>query len=273
VPTLTTDLCIGSYPSLPEQSISTTANAVTEAFILPARSYYLTEASPSSFDLLYRLGTNSVGLAELPLGLSFTLQRDLRVRVTSLDAVAFTLTWPTDGVLRDLLGFTGNLSPAAVTHTATNISPLIWSAGRTASYSARLDTDGTPVHDTAIGQAATGVISSTSHNTYRENSIIWRYVTNARVWTTAEAGGELYAFWDRVLRRSARFKVYRQTVEDSASTTAITLGSTVLPSAASSTAYVHVPSLPVRFPYSREFGFVESLHPITLDVVTTPEYT
>lgn len=272
MPTLTSDLCIGSYQNLAAQSISTTANAVTEAFVLPTRSYYLENPGDQTFDLLYRLGSNSVGLAELPAGLTWTLQRDLRIRVTSVDAVAFTLTWPVDGVLRDLLGFTGNLSPAAVTHTATLISPLIWSAGRTATYLARLGTDGIPVHDTAIGQSATGVVVATSHNTYRRNQAMWRYVTNARVWTTSEAGGELYAFWDRVLRRVARFKIYRGTVEDSASTTAITLG-TPLPSDASDTAYVYVPPSPVEFPYAREFGYIESTHPVTLDVVTTPEYT
>lgn len=270
MPTLTSDICIGSYPSLPEQTISTTANAVTEDFVLPTRSYYLTEASPSAFDLLYRLSTNSVGLAELPLGLSFTLQRDLRVRVTSLDAVAFTLTWPTDGVLRDLLGFTGNLSPAATIHTAPNISPLIWSAGRTASYRARLGTDGVPVHDTMVGQSAPGTVRATSYNSYRTNTVTWRYVSNARVWTTDEEGGEFYAFWDQCLRRLVHFKIYRGTVEDSASTTAITLG-TVLPS---SGAYVMAPSERVgEMPWGREFGLVESSHPIELPVVTTAEYT
>lgn len=270
MPAVTTDLLIGSYPSLPEQSISTTANAVTEAFVLPARSYYLQNPSDQTFDLLYRVGSNSVGLAELPAGLLLELQRDLRVRISSVDAVAFTLTWPTDGLLRDLLGFTGNLTPAATSHVAPNVSPLLWSAARPATYRARLGTDGIPVRDTAVGQSATGVISSNTHNELRENTLSWRYVQNPRIWTEDEEGGEFFAFWGQVLAHSRRFKVYRGTVEDEASTTAITLG-TVLPRAG--LAYVHIPPSPVKFPFDREFAFVESLHPVVIEVKTRAEYT
>lgn len=269
MPTLTSDICIGSSPNLPAQTMSVTANAVTEDVVLPARSYYLDDGV-SAFGLVYRLGANLTGHSELLGGVTCVVQRDLRVRIESDAAVAFTLTWPTDGVLRDLLGFTGNLTPAATSHTATSISPLIWSAGRTASYRARLGTDGVPVHDTMVGQSAPGTVRATSYNSYRTNTVTWRYVSNARVWTTDEEGGEFYAFWDQCLRRLAHFKIYRGTVEDSASTTAITLG-TVLPS---SGAYVLAPQERVgEMPWDREFKLVESSHPIELPVVTTPEYT
>lgn len=273
MPAVTTDLCIGSYPTLPAQTMSVTANAVTADVVLASRSYYLydTTAYGADWSLIDRLESAIATHAEL-VGQNVTvvLQRDLRVRIDA--DINFTLTWPVDGVLRDLLGFTGNLSPAADSHTAPDISPLIWSAGRTASYRARLDTSGTPVHDTAVGQAATGVVTATRHNTLRSNAAIWRYVANSRIWTTDEENGEFFVFWQEVLSRARRFKIWRNTTEDSASTTAITLG-TALPLSATATAYVHIPPQPVEFPYGREFGFHEYLHPVTIECMTSPEYT
>lgn len=264
----TTDLLIGSYPSLPSQTMSVTANAVTEAVVLPSSSYYLYDGV-SSFGLLYRLAANLVGHSELGGGVTCTIQQDLHVRIASSDATTFTLTWPVDGVLRDLLGFSGNLTPAAASHVAPNVSPLLWSAGRPAIYGARLGTDGVPVHDTAIGQSAPGIVTATSHNSYRRNTLGWRYVRNSRVWTTSEAGGEFFAFFHEILRQVRRFKVYRNVVEDLSSTTDITLGSP-LPS---SGAYVYAPpGRPVEMPWDREFPFVETLHPISIAVVTSPEY-
>lgn len=262
---VTTDLLVGSYPSLPSQTMSVTSSATTEAVVIAAGSRYLYDGG-SALDLLLALAT-AINSHSVVSGCTVVIQRDLRVRIGANQN--FTLTWPADGVLRGLLGFTGNLSPVANTFTATNISPLLWSAGRPAICEARLGTDGIPVHDTAIGQAAPGIVRATSHNSYRRNTLSWRYVQNARVWTTSEAGGEFFTFFREVLRQVRRFKVHRNVTEDLASTTAITLGSP-LPSTG---AYVYAPpSRPVEMPWGREFPTVESLHPITCPVVQSPEY-
>jgi hypothetical protein len=261
-----TDLLIGSYPNLSAQSLTITVGATVEVIVLPAGSYYFRDGT-ASLSLLAALET-AINAHSLIAGATVVLQRDLKVFISG-NGTAFALTWPVDNQLRDMIGATGNLV-SATTHTMPNQSRLVWSAGKRGRFTSRLGTDGTPVHDTATGQAATGVVTSASHNTYRSNSVTWRYVRNARVWTTSEAAGEYFAFWDAVLRHSRRFKVYRDTTEDPASTTAITYG-TLLPS---TRAYVHVPPPPVVFPYGREFEFIESLHPIAIDPITTsPEYT
>lgn len=258
-----TDLCIGSYPNLPAQSLTITVGATAEVIVLPAGNYYFHDGTRS---LMAALAT-AINAHSLIAGATVVLQRNLRAFISG-NGTAFALQWPADGQLRDLVGSTGNLASAA-THTMPNQSPLVWSAGKRATYSARLGSDGIPVHDTATGQAATGIVSSVSHNTYRRNLVAWRYVANARVWTTSEAAGEFFVFWENVLRRARRFKVYRSTTEDPASTTAITYG-TVLPA---TLPYVHTPPSPAVFPFDREFAFVESLHPIAIEVTTAPEYT
>jgi hypothetical protein len=259
-----TDLLIGSRPRLTAQSITVTVGATAEVVVLPAGDYYLYDAT-SARNLMASLAT-AINAHSLIAGATVVLQRDLKVFISG-NGTAFALTWPIDGQLRDLIGATGNLASAA-THTMPNQSDLVWSGGKRARYSARLGTDGLPVHDSATGQAATGVSSTVSHNTYRGNTISWRYVTNARVWTTAEGPGEFFRFWDAVLRHGRRFKVYRGTTEDPASTTAITYG-TVLPA---TLPYRHPPPTPCVFPYGREFEFIEYLHPISIDVTTSPEY-
>jgi hypothetical protein len=260
-----TDLLIGSQPRLTAQSITVTVGATAEVVVLPAGDYYLHDAA-SARNLMAALAT-AINAHSLIAGATVVLQRDLRIFISG-NGTAFSLQWPADGQLRDLVGATGNLASAA-THTMPNQSSLVWSGGKRARYSARLGTDGLPVKDAATGQAANGVLSVVSHNTYRTNQISWRYVANARVWTTAEGPGELVRFWDVVLSLGRRFKIYRGTTEDPASTTAITYG-TVLPA---TLPYRHPPPTPCVFPYGREFEFIEYLHPIAFDVTTSPEYS
>ena len=262
----TSDMCIGSYPALPSQTMAVTATGpVTENCVIAAGNRYLYDAG-SAFDLCTLLAA-AINSHSVLAGVTVTISRDRHLAISS--ATAFALSWPVDGVLRDLLGYTGNLTSNTL-HAAPNISPLLWSANRPATYQARLGSNGVPVTDTAVGQAGTGIVTATSYNTYRANVAIWRYVANARVWTTAEAGGEFYAFYRDVLAKFRRFKIWRGVTDDTASTTAITFGA-ALPSTG---AYTYADTASAgRMPWAREFAFTETAHPITIPVVTTPEYT
>lgn len=62
---------------------------------------------------------------------SCTVRQNRRVRLIS--SGAFTVTWGTATILRDLLGFTqGDLSGQS-SYTADDVSPLLWSPGATAT--------------------------------------------------------------------------------------------------------------------------------------------
>lgn len=266
---MATDLLIGSYRSLPAQTITvSTAGPITSDHVIAAGNYYLYD-DHSSFDLLDAVAAAMEAHAVLT-GATIEVRNNLRLRISANQT--FSLTWPTDGLLRDLLGFTGNLSGQSA-YTATNVSPLLWSANKPGTYKARLGTDGVPVSDTAWAQAGTGKVYATRHNTYREQTILWRFVQNARVWTTAEAGGEFFAFFRDVLSLGRNFKVWRGLVEGDGSSSWDISGDAdqLLPSTG---AYVYQPpDRPMRMPWDREFKFVESLHPITIPCSTTSEYT
>jgi len=111
---------IGSYRGLPEQTL--TIEGAPQ--VIDAGSYYLYDAT-AGLSLLTQLGA---ALLDEVVGGSAVLLRNRKVRLSGSNP--FDLTWPVDGVLRGLLGFTGNLAGQA-TYTAPNISPLLWSPGRT----------------------------------------------------------------------------------------------------------------------------------------------
>lgn len=265
--TYTTDIFLGSYPNLAQQTISVTSGATTENVTLAAGSYYLHDTDTSARSLIETLAA-AIETHSVVSGAGVDILENRRIRISATQT--FTLTWPVDGVLRDLLGFTGNLTPAASSHTASGISPLLWAPGRTGTVEGRLGTDGVPVNDTIVGQAATGIVYAGTHNSYRRNSFGYRYVQNSRVWTTAEAGGEFIAFWRNVLSRFARFRVHTSVVEDTVGTDPMSFGAYHPETGA----YTYAPpGQPGAMPWAREFGFHEYTHPITIPAVTSPEYT
>lgn len=266
---MATDLLIGSYPNLPAQTLTiSTAGPVTENHDLAEGSYYLYD-DQSAFDLMAAI-TAVLESHSVLTGATVSMLNNRHLRISATQT--FSLTWPTDNVLRNLLGFTTNLS-GTNTYTATNISSLLWSPGKTTTYGARLGTDGIPVSDTAWAQSGPGTVYATRHNTYRRQSLIYRFVQNARVWTTSEAGGEFFAFWRDVLDLGRKFKVWRTLDEGSGSSDWDIAGDGdgVLPS---SGAYVYQPTeRPGAMPWDREFGFHEYTHPITIPCSTSTEYT
>lgn len=260
---MASDWLIGSYPDLEEQSLTvTTAGPVAEACVIAAGDYYLEDAN-SDWDLLDALET-ALNSHSVVSGCLVYLRDDRRVEIES-GATNFAVTWPADTILRGLLGFTGNLVSAPV-HTATNVSPLLWSPGKNNNPTeARRGTDGILVEDIAVGQSGPGTVRATRHNSYRRNTLIYRYLLNSRVWTTSEAGGEFFKFYQDVLSMRRRFKVWLD-VDEGESGDPATLSSKI----PSTGAYIY--SGGPEMPWGREFGFVEQAHPITIPVVTTREF-
>lgn len=150
------------------------------------------------------------------------LTRDRRVKLAS-GAGNFTITWDSTA-LRDLLGFTATLTGAA-TYTATNISPLLWSPGkplmpelspvgttgnrRPLAYWTQSPTDGSPfvvAHGERIDQRW-----SVSH------------VSQGRMQTSSEAGGEWAVFFEQCVEKGYSWYVYPSVTEETGSSTAATL--------------------------------------------------
>lgn len=256
---------IGSYRGLPEQTL--TIEGAPQ--VIDAGSYYLYDAT-AALSLLTKV--NAAMVAEVADGTAVLL-RNRKVRLSGSNP--FGLTWPADGVLRNLLGFSGNLAGQA-SYTAPNISPLLWSPGRPETPTmAPLGSQGhtrMPVF-TAVSPYD-GSISVVTHGSGRVfNEFRFPYVANARYQTAAELGGEFCVWFANVCALGRNLKLHRLLDESDASTDPITgLGSAVLGP------YVYSPvrdGLDWTFTRSAggNFAWTDRRHDATLPVHVVPEYS
>lgn len=182
---------------------------------IPAGHYYL---SHPDTDLSL---VDQVRLLMLEEGIvaGANILRNRRVRLSANDA--FTIEW-TDPNLRYLLGFFADLIGST---TATYISPLLWSPGRTETpLEAPLGCLGRNVYDTVFGTSPSGVQVADSHHTQIVNTFAWTHVSTRRYQTNAglaSRGGEFTIFYDSVLRKAQKFHHWRLMVEDDESSTPV----------------------------------------------------
>jgi hypothetical protein len=191
--------------------------------VVAAGTYYLSDPT-AGLSLLAQ-----VQAAMLPeaAGSTAVLLGSGHVRLAATGAVV--IAWGTATTLRDLLGFNGNLG-LATTYTAENKSALWWSPGKPALF-ALSPLGVTGARRYIISQAVsayTGKAESTSHGSRLYQRFTFEKVDSERMKaadTDAAAGGEYEAWFGQVASRSARFKMYRDAVEDSTSTAAFTYDS------------------------------------------------
>lgn len=268
-------MLIGSEPELAQQDITVTVDGTPEVLSLPAGAYYLVNGD-SDLDLCATLAGLCETHSEAPT-VSIYLTEGGLVRISVTNAAAFRIAWGTATELRDLLGFTIDLT-GALTYTATNPSPLLWIPGRTEIAMARLGTLGDPVYDTAVGQAAgSGVPVATQNNVRFDNEFQWRHVVNdvaaafqAVRTSSGSQNGKWYGFHERVVRRFRRFWLHRDASYVPASTTAMTYS--VAAPGALGPYVLRSPGGTVRYSAPREEEMREAYNRITLPVVLVDEY-
>lgn len=196
------------------QSFKINGNAVS----VPAGTYYLTDPTGAISLLTQVITAMGVGLLFAPTAV---LLGSGKVRLTA--AGAFTVTWGTATELRDLLGFSGDLG-SATSHTATLKSPLWWSPGKPALFALTpLGVTGQPRYVLSQSMSAySGKAESTSHGSRSYQRFTFEKVDSERMSTPSALGGEYGTWFAAVAVRSARFKLYRDAVEDPASASAFT---------------------------------------------------
>lgn len=215
MPAFTVDWFIGSI-TIPLQSFTVTATGATVA----ADDYYL-DHSASARSLMRQVGVSIVAAVGGTATVEFL--RNRRIRITL--SVAQAITWGMATQLRDLLGFTGDLGSATV-HTATNVSPLLWSPGYTGNPQTIRGKAGYLVPHQSIVKSDDGTQSHTYHlgeETWQEYS--WSHIDPARLMVTGTAaagGGTYYEFHRQCAMLGVRFNCYQGLVEDdSDSSTAV----------------------------------------------------
>jgi hypothetical protein len=144
-----------------------------------------------------------------------TITRSRKVKISA--SGTFSITWGSGTTLRDLLGFTGNLSGAA-SYVAPLRSTLLWSGAKHAEPTeAPIDATGSPRVDGSAVIGPTGVQTvlqegdPTITETYR-----WRRVIKSRFWAdplTGPRAGDWRYFWGAEAITSQRIGVLRKVTE------------------------------------------------------------
>jgi hypothetical protein len=206
-----TAIMIGST-LLPVQNFEIDGNAVTIA----AGHWYLQHPDPTLSlldEIVVQLTAAGVGSPDA------FLRQDRRVQLEG--SGAFPIDWGSATQLRDIFGMTqGNLS-SATSHTADDVSPLLWAPGA----------DGTPA---TIGAKA-GYVQP--HRSVRKSDDGSRYevdwygfetrqrlswalvpIDRLQVEDTAFDGGTLMAFVEQVILRGYKFLHYENVTEGTGST-------------------------------------------------------
>lgn len=205
-----TSWLIGSFQNLPEQPITVTVGGVDHDVAVAAGNYYLHD-----FDTdLSLLAALDAALADAGVVAATGLRQTRLVKSTSL--VTFAIVWGTSTLLRDLLGFTGNLS-GQTSYIAQRVSPLLWSPARTeTSGLAPLGIRGQAVASVYQSQSPyDGSTENISHGEREYARFNWLNVAIDRVWTRDLLGGEYARWFKEIAVPAARWKLYGPMAESS----------------------------------------------------------
>ncbi len=201
-------------------TISDTVVACGGFLPFDAGTYYLTD--PTSARSLCGMLETVLQAAEPTVTVELLASGYVRI---SAD-VTFAVTWMVTNELRDLLGFNADLS-GADSYTAPNHSPLWWSPGKPALFTlSPQGVTGQRRHILSQSVSAySGKAESTSHGSRVYQRFTFEKVDAERLKvpdTDTSSSGEYDAWFDEVVAKSARFKVYHNAIEDSASTAEFT---------------------------------------------------
>ncbi len=197
---------IGSYADMPTASMTINVTAVP----VSGGSYYLYDAEPTLS--LLTVIQNIITAGGMG-GASVRLNQNGTVRLSS--GGLFSVTWGTATLLRDLLGFTADL-PSNASHTAPNISPLLWMPGKPETpLMQRLGFVGHRVHAVYTTTAPySGKQESVSHGERLYAKYAFPMVDTERMVGDDSEGGTFDTWFATVAVRSARWKLYREVLED-----------------------------------------------------------
>jgi hypothetical protein len=150
----------------------------------------------------------------------------LRNRLVYLDlGNSVAVNWGGATLLRDLLGFTGNL-PSAIEHTATEVSALLWSASFPATPKPIPGVLGYSKPHQVKSKSDDGTEVFTYHlgkETWQD--LEWGHVPVSRLRVASgTGGGTFHEFFEQCAMLGARFFHYETITEDAASSALVTFG-------------------------------------------------
>jgi hypothetical protein len=204
-----TALLVGSVPLDVSVTIDGSAQAIEG-------DYYLRHATGAlSLLTAFQTEMTAAGVAAAAV----TVRENLRIRLAS--SGTFDVTWSSTA-LRELFGFTGNLSGAS-SYDATNPSPLLWAPGYPATPRSHVSKAGRTVPHVTFHAADDGSEMRTQHfGSEVWQDLSWRTLLSSRLTVPdgTDTGNTLEGFFEEVLQYGYRFR-YHQSVVTSTATTAL----------------------------------------------------
>ena len=263
---VTSSFVVGSHPTIPATTLTVVANAVSEDLVFPGGGYYVDDPT-ASLSAVAQFATIIATHTQIS-SCTGSLCQDRLTRFTA--NIAFTCTF-NDNRLRDLLGFTGNLTTSQTTQTGDEPSGYLWVPGKLPLEKGRPGTQGRRKYDTTFGQAGPGQATAQEFNYHVHNEFMFNACLGSRVWNT-ESNGEFIAFFRNVLKKAYKIKHYRGLTNDEVSSTAVNLGSVTM----QGPYILNVGRRDVMEQYEETvegtYG-AEALQDATVPVVGTTEYT
>lgn len=175
-----------------------------------AGEYYLRHAT-AAISLIDHLAT--VIAAATGASCTITITRARHVRI-ALGAAA-TITWGSATALRDLLGFSGDQGSSS-THTATLISPLLWSPGYPGTAKTIVGVTGYTQQHTLRYKSDDGTRTYTHrYSTETWQDLAWTHVLVSRMRHASIGGGTFHEFFEQSLALGYRCTHYEAITEDS----------------------------------------------------------
>jgi hypothetical protein len=247
---------------------SPTIDAGAQDVTAPLGGLYLTHPT-ASLSMLARL-VAAMTAAGVASPAAFVTEAR-HVRLTA--AATFSVTWGSATLLRDSLGFSGNLSGAS-SYTAPLRSPLLWSAGKVLTPTlAPLGYPGAPVLDASVTVGPGGRVIVRRHGDPSVvQSFTVRHVPRDRYWTESPVAGQWLHFKAVALWTAPNLIVLLRVDEGTGSVT-LSADYSTSPALGPYKPDLTDPALR-REPVQRASGFerVEAYYDVSLSLVLTREF-
>lgn len=246
---------------------TTTLDIDGSLYAWPAGNYYLHHTT-GALSMMAKL-KSIIGTDAAVVGFDVVMLKNRKIQISFTPGNEFTFAWP--GTFGTLFGFTAPIG-AVSTQVASDISPLLWSPGKTESPSlAPLGCLGQESSDCQFSTSPDGIQFAREHNIQTINSFDWSHVPMDRFQTTSALGGEYTVFFKQVWRKAQKAVLYREIVEDEGSTDPVTWTSSPLGP------YGYRPSgrggMTTAFTRTRGLTSVDRMVDLSLDVIVVPEWS
>lgn len=182
-------------------------DAIGDLF-LTAQDYYAESAAPSGGDLL---ADWQADLASQVGSTTVALDSATGIITLTFGSGTHTYTFADTG-FRDLLGFTGNLTPAAASFVAPNQMASIWLPNvETSGQPGSVNSLGIRDSDGVVQRAKSGKVWGTTSNDYTTTRFEYEALTKAKTFKEDEStvNESFERFWESYIKKFTAFRYYK----------------------------------------------------------------